>query len=387
VSPDTERERDGEMERRRRYADTSLRRGASPSGSTRPPSSQDSHLHSHDHASASQSHNHERHRPVLPPLSDLYKPPYNASRPSSRRSRADNSRGEGTSPVEANVGAGNGASAETSKEVYCASPIGIDVDARHPSPSLASARPASESASRPAPPGRHPSPQAGHRVSPPPQSMHRTSTPQGAFSMTPPPRPSRRNGNEGVQERCFLKKRDRSEFERDSGSADVGGDRNLKRRLSTPEGDGGDGGVKAEEGEDEPVWPKLRPVRDFENLSQDCDSSSGSSVQADPLPLPLPAKGYERDQSPSRRMSQQSGTGREEDTSTPPPSTTAATSRSVERAPLKSTSTNVRVRAPVRNKLGINHMDLLYETRQDKMVCRMCWYVILQASRFIFIYF
>ncbi|KAF8223672.1 hypothetical protein L208DRAFT_1070591, partial [Tricholoma matsutake] len=25
-----------------------------------------------------------------------------------------------------------------------------------------------------------------------------------------------------------------------------------------------------------------------------------------------------------------------------------------------------------RNKLGINHMDLLYETRQDKMVCRMC---------------
>jgi hypothetical protein len=211
--------------------------------------------------------------------------------------------------------------------------------------------------------------------------MHRTSTPQG-FRMTSPPHPSRRNGNEGVYERCLLKKRDRSEFERDGGGVDAGGDgcnnRNLKRRLSASgsaparvDGDGdGDGDVKAEEGEDEPVWPKLRPVRDFEDLNQDCDSLSGSSIQVDSLPLTLPPlpTALKREQSPSRRMSQHSGTST-------PLSTMSTASRSLERAPLKSTSTNVRVRAPVRNKLGINHMDLLYETRQDKMVCRMCWYV------------
>ena len=28
------------------------------------------------------------------------------------------------------------------------------------------------------------------------------------------------------------------------------------------------------------------------------------------------------------------------------------------------------------NKIGINHMDLLYETKEDKMVCRMCRYVV-----------
>ena len=28
------------------------------------------------------------------------------------------------------------------------------------------------------------------------------------------------------------------------------------------------------------------------------------------------------------------------------------------------------------NKIGINHMDLLYETKEDKMVCRMCRYVL-----------
>ncbi|RDB20314.1 hypothetical protein Hypma_012631 [Hypsizygus marmoreus] len=38
----------------------------------------------------------------------------------------------------------------------------------------------------------------------------------------------------------------------------------------------------------------------------------------------------------------------------------------------KSNSSSTRVRTPVRNKIGINHMDLLYETRGDKMVCRMC---------------
>ena len=28
------------------------------------------------------------------------------------------------------------------------------------------------------------------------------------------------------------------------------------------------------------------------------------------------------------------------------------------------------------NKIGINHIDLLYETKEDKMVCRMCQYVL-----------
>ncbi|KAG5641718.1 hypothetical protein DXG03_004387 [Asterophora parasitica] len=46
-----------------------------------------------------------------------------------------------------------------------------------------------------------------------------------------------------------------------------------------------------------------------------------------------------------------------------------------ERPPLKHTSaanTGGSAPAPVRNKIGINHMDLLYETRGERMVCRVC---------------
>ena len=34
------------------------------------------------------------------------------------------------------------------------------------------------------------------------------------------------------------------------------------------------------------------------------------------------------------------------------------------------------------NKIGINHMDLLYETKEDKMVCRMCRYVNSPSTLF-----
>ena len=38
------------------------------------------------------------------------------------------------------------------------------------------------------------------------------------------------------------------------------------------------------------------------------------------------------------------------------------------------------------NKIGINHMDLLYETKEDKMVCRMCRCVV-HHHHYLFFYF
>lgn len=307
-----------------------------------------------------------------------------------------------------------------------------------------------------------------------------------------------------MEERCLLKKkRDRSEFEVGIGGG--GGDgRSLKRRV----GDGVDGGVEgvgerdrererergAREGDDRErerdeteVWPRLRPVHDFEDRSgsegasgsgsgsEGGDAGNAMEVDALPMPIPMPSTlpapvnrenghGHGR----GRVGSQSSGAEEREEgecddfpvslarerarkrereadegtqsspknpttiaplrvgvtswplvvnlassptvpspgscmsispvtaiATTPDAGKSASTFMSasanpgtatganpnivVPRAPLKNTSTNtnVKVRAPVRNKLGINHMDILYETRQDKMVCRMCRWVFL----------
>jgi hypothetical protein len=163
------------------------------------------------------------------------------------------------------------------------------------------------------------------------------------------------------------------------------------------------------------VWPRLRPVRDFEERGREDGNSSSSgsaesSMQVDVLTMPLPPHpkpgvNSSRDRGVKEEGGGGEGKGEGRVLSSPmngaalrasvsswPQAATASASASVTsptsststsagagggtsttlRPPLKNTSTNVRVRAPVRNKLGINHMDLLYETRFDKMVCRMC---------------
>jgi len=50
----------------------------------------------------------------------------------------------------------------------------------------------------------------------------------------------------------------------------------------------------------------------------------------------------------------------------------------------RSLTTATRPMPPSRsNKIGINHMDLLYETKEDKMVCRMCRYALFYCFQYL----
>lgn len=298
ISPDTER-----GDRTRLSLPSSARSSSSHSHPDNPTSSS---------PSSSTSNNPQTYPPpqrpglVLPPLSDMY----NYRLPPHGNLKFVNS-GEGIceSPVDIDSNSGSHSTKRPSSSASAsASGSGSGSGARPRSASTihqSSHRGSPSSRTQPPPP-------------PPPPPQHQL---QSTFRL-----PSRRNGDGGVEERCLLKKkRDRNEFESGGGEGSgsgsgegigggggensecASGERKVKRKLSMSAPNGySEGEVEIEkrdsvkEGEVEmEVWPRLRPVRDFEERTRNHDHGEdfrtgiggrgrGSMSMQEVLPNPLP---------------------------------------------------------------------------------------------------